>query len=127
MKCECNDDLCDFVTGCKATTTKLNPSTSYKTTGLGKSQRPTIDAITQNQSLKESTESGSTPSIGPFSISTVVKITIVLISVFIISFLIYGLSYLRKVFTSRQNNKLNIQYNANNNSTYECVEFPHHM
>lgn len=98
----------------------VNPSTSYKTTGLGKQQRPTTGAITQNQSLKEST-------VGPFSISTVVKITIVLISVFVISFLIYGLSYLRKVFTSRQNNKLNLQYNANNNSTYECVEFPHHM
>lgn len=104
----------------------VNSSYPYKTTGLEKPQRPNTDAVTQNQSLKESTESGS-PSIGPFSISTVVNITIVLISVFVISFLMYGLSYLRKVFISRKNKKLDLQYTTNNNSMYECVEFPHHM
>lgn len=128
MKCDksCSADLCDFVSGCKLTTTTVNPRTSYKTTRLRKPHTPTTDAVTQNQSLKKSTESGS-PSIGLFSIPTVVNITIVLISVFVILFLIYGLSYLRKVFTSRQNNKLNFQYSANNNGLYECVEFPHHM
>lgn len=126
MKCACSNDTCDFVSGCKLTTTTVNPRTSYKTTRLRKPHTPTTDAVTQNQSLKKSTESGS-PSIGLFSIPTVVNITIVLISVFVISFLIYGLSYLRKVFTSRQNNKLNFQYSANNNGVYECVEFPHHM
>lgn len=102
-------------------------STSYNTTRMDKPLTPTTDAVTQDQSLKESTESYPASPIGLFSIPTVVNITIVLISVFVISFLIYGLSYLRKVFTSRQNNKLNLQYSANNNAVYECVEFPRHM
>lgn len=127
MTCECSADMCDFVSGCKYVSTTVNSSYPYKTTGLEKPQRPTTDAVTQNQSSKESTESGSPPSIGPFSISTVVNITIVLISVFVISFLMYGLSYLRKVFISRKNKKLDLQYTTNNNSMYECVEFPHHM
>lgn len=124
MKCACSGDLCDFVSGCKYLSTTVIPSTSFNATRM---ETPTTDAVTQDQSLKKSTESGSASPIGLFSIPTVVNITIVLISVFVISFLIYGLSYLRKVFTSRQNNKLNLQYNANNNSTYECVDFPHHM
>lgn len=95
------------------------------TTGLEKPQRPTTNAVTQNQ--KGSTQSGSASSVGPFSISTVVNITIVLISIFVFTFLIYGLSYLRKVFITRKNKKLDHQHTANNNSMYECVDFPHHM
>lgn len=127
MKCACSGELCDIVFGCKYLSTTVIPSTSFNATRMEKPQTPTTEAVSQDHSLKKSTESGSASPIGLFSIPTVVNITIVLISVFVISFLIYGLSYLRKVFTSRQNNKLNIQYNANNNSAYECVDFPHHM
>lgn len=103
----------------------VNSSYPYKTTGLGKPQRPATYPATQNQ--KGFTQSGPASSIGPFSISTVVNITIVLISIFVFTCLIYGLSYLRKVFISRKNKKLDHQYTANNNSMYECVDFPHHM
>lgn len=127
MKCDCSAEMCDFVSGCKYVSTTAIRSTSYNTTRMDKPLTPTTDAVTQDQSLKESTESYPASPIGLFSIPTVVNITIVLISVFVISFLIYGLSYLRKVFTSRQNNKLNLQYSANNNAVYECVEFPRHM
>lgn len=125
MVCECTAEMCDHRSGCRYVSTTVNSSYPYKTTGPEKPKRPTTDAVTQNQ--KGSTQSGSASSVGLFSISTVVNITIVLISVFVFTFIIYGISYLRKVFVSRKNKKLDHQYTANNNSMYECVEFPHHI
>lgn len=62
------------------------------------------------------------------SISLVFYITVVLISVFVISFLIYGINYLRNICISKQKVITFLPQTRNaDNSLYECVDFPHHM
>lgn len=62
------------------------------------------------------------------SISLVFYITVVLISVFVISFLIYGINYLRNICISKQKVISSVTQTKNaDNSLYECVDFPHHM
>lgn len=62
------------------------------------------------------------------SISLVFYITVVLISVFVISFLIYGINYLRNICISKQKLISSVTQTKNaDNSLYECVDFPHHM
>lgn len=62
------------------------------------------------------------------SISLVFYITVVLISVFVISFLIYGINYLRNICISKQKVITSLPQTRNaDNSLYECVDFPHHM
>lgn len=55
-------------------------------------------------------------------------ITVALLSVCMISLLMYGISYLRKMNTSKHRTKTpDHQFKNNGNSLYECVDFPHHM
>lgn len=107
----------------------VNPNTQYKRSRLTDSQEQSTwrfqNTTTEGQPLDESTK------IEPISTSNVLLVfytTVSLISVFVISFFIYGLSFLRKTFISRRNNKPNdLHFNVNVNAVYECVDFPHHM
>lgn len=71
--------------------------------------------------------SSSSP-ISTSSISLVFYTTVVLISVFVISFLIYGFNYVRKICISKQKILTSVPQTKNaDNSLYECVDFPHYM
>lgn len=68
------------------------------------------------------------PPISRSSISLVFYTTVVLISIFVISFLIYGINYLRKICISKRNIIASIpQTKSADNSLYESVDFPHYM
>lgn len=129
MNCDCSAEMCDFMSGCKYISTTVNPNTQYKRSRLTDSQEQSTwrfqNTTTEGQPLDESTK------IEPISTSNVLLVfytTVSLISVFVISFFIYGLSFLRKTFISRRNNKPNdLHFNVNGNAVYECVDFPHHM
>lgn len=67
------------------------------------------------------------PPISRSSISLVFYTTVVLISIFVISFLIYGINYLRKNCISKRNIIASVPQTKNGNSLYESVDFPHYM
>lgn len=80
--------------------------------------------------LDGSTKTGSAPTPSTFSKSAPLLFytTLALISVFVISFLIYIFSYLRKfVISKREIKTSDLQIKNTGNSLYECVDFRHHM
>lgn len=66
-------------------------------------------------------------SIGSPSVSKVFYTTVGLISVCVISFLTYGLLYMRKMFISRQKNETSEPQFKNASNVYECADFPNHI
>lgn len=129
MKCECPADLCDFVSGCSHISTAVNPSSPY----IGKSQAPTTLGVQRTISMEKSSEGLAFGPTSPSNISmhggkVVFYITIALLSVCMISLLMYGISYLRKMNTSKHRIKTpDHQFKNTGNSLYECVDFPNHM
>lgn len=127
MTCTCFKDMCDFVSGCKVTSTAGTHMSSFKNKKMFPQKLETsftYPTITSGGLSKESTNAGS---VSPPTF-LVFYTTVALISLFVFFSLIYFLSYLRKMFISRQNIKSSDpQLTNKSNSLYECVEFPHHM
>lgn len=100
---------------------------------MGKLQTPTTLGVQRTISIEQSSE-GST--FGPTSrlnismpnVHLVFFITVALLSVFMLSLLLYGISYLRKIYNSKQRIKTpDLQFKNTGNSQYEYVDFPRHM
>lgn len=83
--------------------------------------------------MEQSSEGSTFGQTSPSNISmhygkVVFYITVALLSVCMISLLMFGISYLRKMNTSKHRIKtLDHQFKNTDNSLYECVDFPHHM
>lgn len=109
-----------------STRDKISQSATLQTASAGGSQT----TITERQPLEKSTKTGSAPTKSTFSksASLLFYVTLALISVFVISFLIYIFSYLRKfVISKREINTSDLQIKNTGNSLYECVDFRQHM
>lgn len=127
MGCDCSADLCDFVSGCKDTSTTGTHMSSFKNRKLIPKKLETSFTYPTMTSGGLSEESTNTGSASPPTF-LVFYTTVALISLFVFFSLIYFLSYLRKMFISRQKRKTSDpQFTNKSNSLYECVEFPHHM
>lgn len=107
----------------------VNPSSPY----IAKSQAPTTLGVQRTISMERSSEGLAFGPTAPSNISmhggkVVFYITIALLSVCMISLLMYGISYLRKMNTSKHRIKTpDHQFKNTGNSLYECVDFPNHM
>nr|XP_011452067.2 scavenger receptor class F member 1-like [Crassostrea gigas] len=127
MTCECPAETCDFMSGCKDTSTAGTRMSSFKNRKLIPKKLETsftYPTMTSGGLSEESTDTGSD---SPPTF-LVFYTTVALISLFVFFSLIYLLSYLRKMFISRQKRKTSDpQFTNKSNSLYECVEFPHHM
>lgn len=112
----------------------VSSSTRNKTSQLATSQTASAGVsqttITERQPLEKSTKTGPAPTKSTFSksASLLFYVTLALISVFVISFLIYIFSYLRKfVISKREIKSSDLQIKNTGNSIYECVDFRQHM
>lgn len=129
MMCVCSAEMCDSRSGCSYISTAVNPSTPY----MGKSQAPTTLGVQRTFSMEQSSEGSTFGQTSPSNISmhygkVVFYVTVALLSVCMISLLMYGISYLRKMNTSKHRIKtLDHQFKNTGNSLYECVDFPHHI
>lgn len=131
--CKCSNDTCDFVSGCNDSSITVSSSTRDKTSQLATSQTASGGSqttITERQPLEKSTKTGPAPTKSTFSksASLLFYVTLALISVFVISFLIYIFSYLRKfVISKREIKSSDLQIKNTGDSLYECVDFRQHM
>lgn len=112
----------------------VSPIAHDNTSQLEKSQTTSTwgskTTSTVGHPLDGSTKTGSAPTPSTFSKSAPLLFytTLALISVFVISFLIYIFSYLRKfVISKREIKTSDLQIKNTGSSLYECVDFRHHM
>lgn len=115
-----------FYTVSSSTRDKISQSATLQTASAGGSQT----TITERQPLEKSTKTGSAPTKSTFSksASLLFYVTLALISVFVISFLIYIFSYVHKfVISKREIKTSDLQIKNTSNSLYECVDFRQHM